>query len=137
MALQEAYKMKPILMNHEVNNELEALKCKLGVATEIILPGLPRTFSRKNIRFELPLDKKSLKGEQFFKYVYIYTNIIIYLILFISDMTPLQYLSSNISIIGSCQIIYSRVFEKYVDSETRKIPENVNCHRNIINLLMV
>ncbi|XP_025416171.1 uncharacterized protein LOC112687588 [Sipha flava] len=101
MALQEAYKMKPILMNHEVNNELEALKCKLGVATEIILPGLPRTFSRKNIRFELPLDKKSLK-----------------------DMTPLQYLSSNISIIGSCQIIYSRVFEKYVDSETRKIPEN-------------
>lgn len=62
MALQEAYKMKPILINQEVNDELEALKCKLGVNTEVILPGLPRTFSRKNVRFELPLDRKSLKG---------------------------------------------------------------------------
>lgn len=62
MALQEAYKMKPILMNQEVNNELEVLKCKLGMITKVTLPGLPRTFSRKNIRFELPLDRKSLKG---------------------------------------------------------------------------
>lgn len=62
MALQEAYKMRPILINQEVNNELDALKRKLGVITEVVLPGLPRTFSRKNIRFELPLDRKSLKG---------------------------------------------------------------------------
>lgn len=70
MALQEAYKMKPILMNQEVNNELVALKSKLGVTTEVILPGLPRTFSRKNIRFELPLDRKSLKGEPTFETKY-------------------------------------------------------------------
>lgn len=62
MALQEAYKMKPILVNPEVNNELDELKYKLGQSAEVILPGLPRTFSRKNIRFELPLDRKSLKG---------------------------------------------------------------------------
>jgi len=66
MALKEAYKMQPILINQEVNNELEALKLKLGVNTEVVLPGLPRTFSRKNIRFELPLDRKSLKGYNFF-----------------------------------------------------------------------
>lgn len=54
--------MKPILDNQEVNDELDTLKRKLGVITEVILPGLPRTFSRKNIRFELPLDRKSLKG---------------------------------------------------------------------------
>jgi len=66
MALQEAYKMKPILINQEINNELEELKRKLGMNTEVILPGLPRTFSRKNIRFELPLDRKSLKGYNFF-----------------------------------------------------------------------
>ncbi|VVC34637.1 Hypothetical protein CINCED_3A002571 [Cinara cedri] len=101
IALQEAYKMKPILINQEVNNELEALKRKLGMATEVTLQGLPRTFSRKNIRFELPLDRKSLK-----------------------DMTPLDYLRNNTSIIGSCQVIYSRVFEKYIDSETRTIREN-------------
>lgn len=53
--------------------------------------------------------------------------------MFNSDMTPLDYLSSNTSIIGSCQVIYSRVFEKYTDSETRTIPENVNCHQNKIN----
>jgi len=58
--------MQPILINQEVNNELEALKHKLGVNTEVVLPGLPRTFSRKNIRFELPLDRKSLKGYTFF-----------------------------------------------------------------------
>jgi len=62
MALEEAYKMKPILINKEINDELEALKRKLGVSTEVILPGLPRTFSRKNIRFELPLDRKKLKS---------------------------------------------------------------------------
>lgn len=62
MALQEAYKMKPILINQEVNDELDILKQKLGEITEVILPGLPRSFSRKNIRFELPLDRKSLKG---------------------------------------------------------------------------
>lgn len=62
MALQEAYKMKPILISQEENHELEALKCKLGINSEVIIPGLPRTFSRKNIRFELPLDRKSLKG---------------------------------------------------------------------------
>lgn len=62
MALQEAYKMKSILFNPEVNIELETIKEKLEVTTEVILPGLPRTFSRKNIRFELPLDRKSLKG---------------------------------------------------------------------------
>ncbi|XP_022163033.1 uncharacterized protein LOC111028616 [Myzus persicae] len=102
MALQEAYKMQPILINQEVNNELEALKLKLGMNTEVILPGLPRTFSRKNIRFELPLDRKSLK-----------------------DMTPLDYLRSNTSIIGSCLVIYSRVFEKYnTNLETRTIHEN-------------
>lgn len=72
MALQEAYKMQPILINQEVNNELEALKLKLGMNTEVILPGLPRTFSRKNIRFELPLDRKSLKGYNFFKVNYNY-----------------------------------------------------------------
>lgn len=66
MALQEAFKMKPILINQEVNDELDALKRKLGMNTEVILPGLPRTFSRKNIRFELPLDRKSLKGYNFF-----------------------------------------------------------------------
>lgn len=102
MALQEAFKMKPILINQEVNDELDALKRKLGMNTEVILPGLPRTFSRKNIRFELPLDRKSLK-----------------------DMTPLDYLKSNTSIIGSCLVIYSRVFEKYnTNSETRTIHEN-------------
>jgi len=62
MALQEAFKMKPLLISREENVELEMLKRKLGMATEVILPGLPRTFSRKNIRFELPLDRKSLKG---------------------------------------------------------------------------
>jgi len=62
MALQEAYKMQPILINQEVNNELEILKRKLRMNAEVTLPGLPRTFSRKNIRFELPLDRKSLKG---------------------------------------------------------------------------
>lgn len=72
MALKEAYKMQPILINQEVNNELEALKRKLGVNTEVVLPGLPRTFSRKNIRFELPLDRKSLKGYHFFKINYYY-----------------------------------------------------------------
>lgn len=61
MALQEAYKMRPLFISQKINNELEALKCKLGVNTEVTLPGLPRTFSRKNIRFELPLDRKSLK----------------------------------------------------------------------------
>lgn len=66
MALQEAFKMKPILINQEVNDELDSLKRKLGMNTEVILPGLPRTFSRKNIRFELPLDRKSLKGYKFF-----------------------------------------------------------------------
>jgi len=66
MALQEAFKMKPILINQQVNDELDALKRKLGMNTEVILPGLPRTFSRKNIRFELPLDRKSLKGYNFF-----------------------------------------------------------------------
>lgn len=64
--------MQPILINQEVNNELEALKLKLGMNTEVILPGLPRTFSRKNIRFELPLDRKSLKGYNFFKVNYNY-----------------------------------------------------------------
>lgn len=54
--------MKSILFNPEVNIELETIKEKLEVTTEVILPGLPRTFSRKNIRFELPLDRKSLKG---------------------------------------------------------------------------
>jgi len=45
----------------------------------------------------------------------------------ISDMTPLDYLSNNTSIIGSCLVIYSRVFEKYnTNSETRTIHENVN-----------
>lgn len=63
MALQEAYRMKPILVNLEVNNELDELKYKLGQSAEVILPGLPRTFSRKNVRFELPLDRKSLKGK--------------------------------------------------------------------------
>lgn len=62
MALQEAYKMKPLLINQEINDELEELKCKLGVTEEVILPGLPRSFSRKNVRFELPLDRKSLQG---------------------------------------------------------------------------
>jgi len=62
MALQEAFKMKPLLISREENVELEMLKRKLGMTTEVILPGLPRTFSRKNIRFELPLDRKSLKG---------------------------------------------------------------------------
>lgn len=63
MALQEAFKMKPILAaNQEINNELETLKRELGVTSVVILPGLPRTFSRKNIRFELPIDRKSLKG---------------------------------------------------------------------------
>lgn len=56
--------MKPILSSQEVNVELETLKRKLGVATEVILPGLPRTFSRKNVRFELPLDRKRLKGKR-------------------------------------------------------------------------
>lgn len=70
MALKEAYKMKPKLTNQEINSELETLKSKLGVTTEVVLPGLPRTFSRKNIRFELPLDRKSLKGNRSFsKYV--------------------------------------------------------------------
>lgn len=63
MALHEAYKMKPTFINQEINEELEALKRKLGVITEVILPGLPRTFSRKNVRFELPLDRKSLQGK--------------------------------------------------------------------------
>lgn len=63
MALQEAYRMKPMLANLEVNNELDELKYKLGQSAEVILPGLPRTFSRKNVRFELPLDRKSLKGK--------------------------------------------------------------------------
>lgn len=72
MALKEAYKMQPILINQEVNSELEALKRKLGVNTEVVLPGLPRTFSRKNIRFELPLDRKSLKGYNFFLINYYY-----------------------------------------------------------------
>lgn len=63
MALQEALKMKLIFNSQEVNIELETLKRKLRTITaEVILPGLPRTFSRKNIRFELPLDRKSLKG---------------------------------------------------------------------------
>jgi len=45
----------------------------------------------------------------------------------ISDMKPLDYLRSNTSIIGSCLVIYSRVFEKYnTNSETRTIHENVN-----------
>lgn len=54
--------MKPILINQEANNKLESLKKKLGIDTQVILQGLPRTFSRRNIRFELPLDRKSLKG---------------------------------------------------------------------------
>lgn len=62
MALQEAYNMKPILINQEINDELQELKCKLGMTREVILPGLPRSFSRKNVRFELPLDRKSLQG---------------------------------------------------------------------------
>lgn len=62
MALEEAYKMKPLLINQEINNELQALKDKLRVTREVVLPGLPRTFSRKNVRFELPLDRKSLRG---------------------------------------------------------------------------
>lgn len=62
MALQEAYKMKALLINPEINEELETLKDKSRVTREIVLPGLPRMFSRKNVRFELPLDRKSLKG---------------------------------------------------------------------------
>lgn len=42
-------------------------------------------------------------------------------------MTPLDYLKSNTSIIGSCLVIYSRVFEKYnTNSKMRTIHENVN-----------
>lgn len=41
-------------------------------------------------------------------------------------MTPLDYLKNYTSIIGSCRVIYSRVFENYMDSETRTIQENVN-----------
>lgn len=63
MALQEAYKMKSVFaVDQKINDELETLKRELGMTNEVILPGLPRTFSRKNIRFELPLDRKSLKG---------------------------------------------------------------------------
>jgi len=62
VALEEAYKMKPLLINQEINNELQTLKDKLRVTREVDLPGLPRTFSRKNVRFELPLDRKSLRG---------------------------------------------------------------------------
>lgn len=150
MALQEAYKTRPLFVGQEVNNELEELKCKLGMNTEVTLPGLPRTFSRKHIRFELPLDRKSLKGkylkrtkqyirrdiltvfldEQFV--ILMIIMIIVYSAHFkrirISDMTPLDYLRSNTSIIGSCQMIYSKVFEKHMDSETRAIRENVNSH---------
>lgn len=49
------------------------------------------------------------------------------MLMHISDMTPLDYLRSNTSIIGSCLVIYSRVFEKYnTNLETRTIHENVN-----------
>jgi len=41
------------------------------------------------------------------------------------DMTPIDYLRSNVTVIGSCQVIYSRVFEKYMNPETRTIQENV------------
>lgn len=46
-----------------------------------------------------------------------------------ADMTPIDYLKSNTSVIGSCQVIYSRVFEKYMNSETRTIHENVKIHK--------
>lgn len=55
--------MKPIMINQEVNDELEAVKRKLGMLKDVVIQGLPRTFSRKNVRFELPLDRKSLKGQ--------------------------------------------------------------------------
>ncbi|XP_050439669.1 uncharacterized protein LOC126845148 [Adelges cooleyi] len=102
VALEEALKMRSILLaGQTINDELATLKSKLGMTSkEVILPGLPRTFSRKNIRFELPIDRKSL-----------------------IDMKPLDYLKSNVSIDKSCQIIYSRVFEKYLNQETRVIHE--------------
>lgn len=40
-------------------------------------------------------------------------------------MTPLNYLGNCTSVNGSCQVIYSRVFEKYINPETRMIHENV------------
>lgn len=43
----------------------------------------------------------------------------------VTDMTPLDYLQSCTSVIGSCQVIYSRVFEKYTNPDARTIEENV------------
>lgn len=40
-------------------------------------------------------------------------------------MTPLNYLKNCTSVNGSCQVIYSRVFEKYINPETRVIHEKV------------
>lgn len=61
-------------------------------------------------------------------------NILCFIFIYSTDMTPLDYLRSNTCIIGSCQVIYSRVFEKYMDSdETRSIHENVN-YVNILRL---
>ncbi|XP_050543891.1 uncharacterized protein LOC126906963 [Daktulosphaira vitifoliae] len=101
IALEEALRMRSKITNQKINEELEVLKQDIGMTTKNInLPGLPRTFSRKNIRFELPIDRKSLK-----------------------DMKPLDYLKSNVKIASSCMIIFSRVFEKYLSSTTRLINE--------------
>lgn len=40
-------------------------------------------------------------------------------------MTPLNYLRNCTNVNRSCQMIYSKVFEKYINPETRMIHENV------------
>ncbi|CAH1101189.1 unnamed protein product [Psylliodes chrysocephalus] len=103
-ALEEA--LKAVLKDKPACDELIFLKKELKIppVNSDLWISLPRTFSRSNAIFQLPMDSQTF-----------------------AEMSPLDYVENNVKIISSRKLLYNCIFEKY----KLEIEEENELHRQL------